>query len=94
MSRTLAAIKALSQNFLRQITPDKNQTTCSRLVGLPGPLMIAFQQHVDPLNDKAIGVVLELKNALETQNIGPELLSDLLYPRQEFLRNERRVSRQ
>ena len=65
VTRTSAAIKALSQNVLRQIAPDKDQTASSRLVGLPGALMISFEQHVNALNDEAIGIVLELKNALE-----------------------------
>jgi hypothetical protein len=94
MIRTLAAVKALSENVLWQIASDKDQTACFRLAGLPGALMISFEQHVNALNNETIGIVLEVKNALEAQNIGPELLGDLLYPRQELLGDERCVSRQ
>lgn len=51
--------------------------------------MVSLEQHVHPLNNEAIGVVLELDDPLQPQNIGPELMHGLLHPGENFLGNER-----
>lgn len=51
--------------------------------------MVSLEQHVHPLNNEAIGVVLELDAPLQPQHIGPELTHGLLHPGENFLGNER-----
>jgi hypothetical protein len=94
VTRALAGVKACLQNVFRQVAPDEHEMAVSWLARLPGALTVSLDQHVNALNDETIGVVLELDDPLEAQNIGPELLDDILDPRNEFLGEERRVRRQ
>src|SRR6185437_12372956 len=59
-----AAFEALA-NFIRgQIAADENNAAVAGLVGAPGPLMVAIENHVYTLEHEAFRIVLERKNTL------------------------------
>ena len=63
MTGVLATVETVSQHVLRQIAANEDQTTDPGLVRLPGALMVAFEQHVNALNDEAIRIVFELRTS-------------------------------
>ena len=56
-----------------------------------GALMIAVEDHVHALEHEALGIVLEIQDALAAQDLRPVLGDELLDPRKELVRIERLV---
>src|SRR5262249_36880524 len=56
---------------------------------IPWPLMIAVEDHVNPLEDEARIVVFERKDALAAQNVGSLFLHQVLNPGKELVGIER-----
>ncbi len=48
--------------------------------------MVTFDDHMNPLHDITFPIVAESEDTLEAENIGAELLCDLVDPRKEALR--------
>src|SRR5215475_139375 len=86
-----AASEALADFLFRQIASDKNDTAFARLVVLPRALVVAVEDHVHALKDKAVGVVLEGENAFGTQDVGAILGDQILDPGKEFVGIKRLV---
>ena len=51
----------------------------------PGTLMVALDDHVDALDHIALMIMLESKDALQTENIRTLFLCDFLDPRKELV---------
>jgi hypothetical protein len=63
----LARLESLAEQVLGQVSADEDQPALPLLVGFPRPLPIAIEQHVNPLDDEALVVVLQRQNALHAQ---------------------------
>jgi hypothetical protein len=90
----LARLETLAEQVLGQVAADEDQPALPLLVGFPGPLPVAIEQHVNPLDDEALVVVLQRQNALHAQQVGAVLLRDVLDPGHEPVRLDRTVCAQ
>src|SRR3981081_4413663 len=86
-----ATLEPLPDLLLRQLAADEDEAALALLIGLPGPLMIAVEDHVYALKHEALVVVLEGEDALAAQNARPLLLHEVLHPGEELVRIERLV---
>src|SRR6516225_6846813 len=86
-----AALEAFGDHLTGQVAADENDPAVALLTGLPRPLMVAIENHVHALKDKALLVVLERENALAAQNVRPLLLHQVLHPGKEFVRIKRHL---
>src|SRR6185312_15507367 len=84
-----AALKTLADFILRYVAPDEDNAAVARLAFGPRPLMIAVQDHVHALEDKAVVIVLERQDALAAQNVRAFGLHQVLHPGEEFVGIER-----
>src|ERR1700728_3436203 len=62
--------KAVAAHGFRQFAADEHEPALARFVGTPIALMIAIEHHVDALESKSLGIVLEGKDTLGAQNLG------------------------
>src|SRR2546430_16187877 len=81
-----ARLKPLLENVLRKVAADEDELALALLAGFPRALTVAFDQHVDSLDDKALIVILHGNNAFHPQDVHPEDLRDVLNPRDELRR--------
>src|SRR6185437_7256554 len=86
-----AALKTFGDRLARQVAADEDDAAVALLVLVPGPLVIAVQNHMHALKDETLVVALERENALAAQNVRPFLLHQLLDPRKELVGIERLV---
>src|SRR5690349_19139942 len=59
-----AALEARADILFRQFAADEHDAARARLVAAPIALMIAVKDHMDALEDEALRIVLERKDAL------------------------------
>ena len=52
-----AALEPLGDHFTGQVAADENDAAVARLAGFPWPLMIAVEDHVHALEDKAMVII-------------------------------------
>ena len=64
-SRSDTRLKAVFQLFAVQIAADEDEAAFTLFAVFPRALVIAFDDHMNALNDVTFGVVLEGDNALE-----------------------------
>ena len=89
----LAVGKNVDADFVfGQIAPNKHNAAVTLLAFGPGPLMIAVEDHVHALKDKALVIVLERQNALGAQDVRPFGLHQVLHPGKELVGIERLVA--
>src|SRR5262245_24843394 len=86
LSSRLARLEALPQTFGVEIAADEHQPALMLLAVLPGALVVAFDDHVNALDDVAVRIVLERDDAFEAQNVRAFHLGGLLDPREKLLR--------
>src|SRR5579872_420351 len=87
-----AALKTFGNGLARQVAADEDDAAFALLVFVPGPLVIAVENHMHALKHEALVVALERQDALAAQNVGPFLLHQVLNPRKEFIWIERLVA--
>jgi hypothetical protein len=87
-----APIEPVRNYVARQIPADEHDSGLAGLVGLPGALVIAFEQHVDTLNDISVVVVLKGDDPFHPQHVDSEALGHGLNPREKAFRQERRIA--
>src|SRR5262249_30025623 len=75
-----------------QVTADENNPAVTVLVGTPRTLVIAVENHMDTLEHKPFGVVLERQDSLAAQNIGPFSRHQILDPGKELVGIQRRLT--
>src|SRR5262245_30999465 len=89
-----AALEALPDLLLRQVTANEHHAAHALLVLPPVALVIAVKDHVDALQHEALVVVLEREDALAAQDARPLLLHEVLHPGKELVGVERLVGRE
>src|SRR6266571_6021719 len=72
----LAGRETTADVFLRQVAADEDDAALARFLRLPRPLMIAVEDHVDPLEHEALRIVLERQDALAAQDVRALLRSE------------------
>src|SRR5579864_6649090 len=87
-----AALKTFGNGLARQVATDEDDAAFALLVFVPGPLVIAVENHMHALKHEALVVALERQDALAAQNVGPFLLHEVLNPGKEFIGIERLVA--
>src|SRR5882672_8979661 len=86
-----AFLEALADHALRQFAADEYDAAFALFAVAPVALMITIEHHVDALEGKALGVVLERQDAFGAENILTLLSHQILDPRKELVRIERLV---
>src|SRR5258708_14882176 len=86
-----ALLEALADHALRQFAADEYDAAFALFAFAPVALMIAIQHHMDALEGKALGVVLERQDAFGAENILTLLSHQILDPGKELVRIERPV---
>src|SRR3569623_1756063 len=81
-----AAGEAFADLLFRQFAADEDDAGEPLLALFPRTLMIAVEDHVHALEDEALWIVLERKDALAAQDVRAFLLHQLLHPRKELVR--------
>ena len=76
-------LESLLEYVSGQVAADENESAFAVFTRLPGTLMVALDQHVYALNDKALIIVLHGDNAFHAQYIHAETLCDVLDPGHE-----------
>src|SRR5579871_339026 len=87
-----AALKTFGNGLARQVAADEDDAAFALLVFVPGPLVIAVENHMHALKHEALVIALERQDALAAQNVGPFLLHQVLNPGKEFIWIERLVA--
>src|SRR5262245_47743799 len=80
-----AALEPLFDLLLRQLAADEDHAAHTLLAVLPGPLVIAVEDHVYALQHEAFVVVLERDDALAAQDARAVLLHEVLHPGEELV---------
>src|SRR5207302_1360693 len=78
--------------LVRQLASDEDEATLARLAILPGPLMVAVEDHVHALEDESLRIILERENPLAAQDARSFLLHQVLDPWKELVGIERPVA--
>ena len=86
-----AALETFGDLLAGQVAADENDAAFALLILFPWPLMIAIEDHVHALKDKALIVILEGEDALATQNVRALFLHRILDPRKKLIGVERLV---
>ena len=86
-----AALEAGADLILGQVAADEHDAAGAPLTLFPFPLVVAVEDHVHALEHEARRIVLEGQDALAAQDAGTVLLHQVLHPREELVRIERRV---
>ena len=73
-----AAFEALPDSVFGQVAANEDDAAVALLVGAPGALVIAVEDHVHALKDETLGIVLERQNPLAAQNTGTILGNEVL----------------
>src|ERR1700739_3940032 len=73
-----AAFESFGDRLARQVAADEDDAAFALLVLVPGPLVIAVEDHVHALKDEALVVALEREDTLATQNVRAFLLHQVL----------------
>ena len=68
---------------------DEDDAAVAFFIVAPFPLMIAIQDHVHALEHEALGIILEIENALAAQNVLAFGRDQILHPREKFVWIER-----
>src|SRR3954463_13220034 len=84
-------LETLANLLFRQLAADEHELAVALLAVLPGALMVAVQDHVHTLEHEAVGIVLEIEDALAAQDGRTVLGDELLYPGEELVGAERLV---
>ncbi len=82
-------LKTLADFVFRQIAADEHELAVARLAVLPGALVVAVEDHVHALEHEAVGIVLEIEDALAAQDRRAVLGDKLLDPGEELVGVER-----
>ena len=86
-----AILKSLPDLLFRQIAADEDDAAVAFFFLFPRPLVIAVQDHVHALEDEALVVILERKNALAAQDVRPFRLHQILHPGKKRVGIERLI---
>ena len=84
-------LETLADFLFRQLAADEHELAVALLAVLPGPLVVAVQDHVHALEHEALGIVLEIEDALAAQDGRAVLGDELLDPGKELVGAERLV---
>src|SRR5258706_5306654 len=79
-----ASVEGLFQLRGVEITADEDHARSARLACAPFALEIAFEDHVHGLEDEALGIVLDVDDALGTQDVGPLFGDELGQPARDL----------
>lgn len=88
------AFEAVPQHVLGQVSTDEDEPRDARFISFPRALTIAFQKHVNGLDDKSVGIVLESKDALHPHDVDAQALCNLSYPGEKARRVQRTIARE
>src|SRR5207249_9365409 len=77
--------KAAANHVFLQIATNEHDPALALLVVLPGPLMIAIQDHVHALEHETLRVVLEREDTLRSQDVGTFGRDQVLHPGKELV---------
>src|SRR5215813_6151334 len=80
--------ETLADHLLWHVAADEDGAADPLLAILPRPLVVAVEDHVDTLEDEALGVVLEREDALAAQDLRSFLRHQVLDPGKELVRVE------
>src|SRR5579864_8766260 len=86
------ALEPVGDLFSRQVAADEDDAALAFLVLAPRALVIAIEDHVHALKDKALIVILEGEDALATQNARAFFLHQVLDPGEKLIGVERLVA--
>src|SRR5260221_14146372 len=84
-----AFLKAFADHALRQFAADEYDAAFALFAVAPVALMITIEHHMDALEGKALGVVLECQDAFGAEDVLTLLRHQILNPGKELVRIER-----
>ena len=53
-----------------EISADEDQLTAAEFTAFPGTVCLAFEEHVDALEDETFGGSIDIKNSLHAEDVG------------------------